>query len=114
MTPGAGTLDQKITIERKSITRTAMGEEVATWAPLLADIWARVLPMRVQEMFAAEQIRQWYEVKFRVRYRSGITREDRVLWQGKAWEIIGDPEPFPLGNQIWLDIKAVSGVRDGR
>lgn len=110
----AGELDQKIGIQTKSITRTALGEEVATWTDLYASIWARALPMRISEQFAAEQMRQWYEVKFRVRYRANITREERVSWRGKLWEIVGDPEPFPLGNPVWLDIKTVSGVRDGR
>ena len=114
MTSGAGDLDQQITIETKSVTRTALGEETPTWTPLYPAIWALALPPRITEQFSADQMRQFYEIKFRVRYRANITREERVAWRGKKWDIVGDPEPVPVGNPVWLDIKTVSGVRDGR
>lgn len=114
MTTGAGDLDQQITIETKSVTRTAIGEETPAWTTLYDKIWAMALPPRVNETFAADQMRQLYEIKFVIRYRTNITREDRVDWRGKKWEIVGDPVPYPIGNPVWLDIKTVSGVRDGR
>lgn len=109
----AGRLDQRITLQSKSVVRTALGEESATWTDI-AIVWAQAMPPRITEQFAAEQMRQFYEIKFRIRYRGGITREDRVAWGGKTWEIVGDPEPVPIGRPQWLDIKTVSGVRDGR
>lgn len=109
----AGRLDQRITLQEKSIARNAIGGEVVTWSDI-ATVWAAALAPRIAERFAAEQRQEEYEIKFRIRHRAGLTREHRVLWNGRPFEIVGTPEPVPPGRPVWLDIKAVSGVRDGR
>ena len=57
----AGRRNQRISIERKTVTRNAIGEEVDTWA------------------------------MFRILCRSDLPEEDRVVWRSENYEIVAPP-----------------------
>lgn len=109
----AGDLDQRITLQVKSVSRTAMGDESVVWNDY-ATTWAAAYPARAREVFQAAQVRQHFDVKFVIRHRAGVGREDRLVWKGQPYEIVGDPIPVPGGRPVYLEIMAVAGVRDGR
>lgn len=89
--PSAGTLDRRITIEAKGVMKEhEYGSEVPGWLPVASRIPASArdaLPT-VRRM---ERIEQGLEsasqmTRIRIRYRSGITPDMRILLHGKTGE----------------------------
>lgn len=108
----AGPMRERITVQSKSVTRDAIGAEVVTWSDV-ATVWADAKPVRARELVAADQRQQEFEVRFLIRYLAGLDRENRVIWRGQPYAIVGDPIDVEARKRM-LEIMAVSGVRDGR
>ena len=68
----AGKLDQRITLQAKSVTRDAMGGEVITWADQ-ATVWAQADPLRGREYFAAKQEQSEITIRFKIRRGTSVT-----------------------------------------
>lgn len=109
LSPGA--LDQRVTFQAKSTTRAANGEEVVTWSDV-ATVWAEAVPVRGREFFAAAQMQQSVDVRFRIRTRAGITGGMRLLWKSQPYDIVSII-PGTAQYADVLEIMAVSGVRNG-
>lgn len=109
----AGKLDQRVTIQQKSITRNpANGEEAVVWT-LVAAVWAEAVPVRGNAFFAANQQQHTVDVRFRIRDRAGLAPDMRLLWNGSPYDITAI---IPGTGQYagLLEIMAINGVRDGR
>lgn len=111
-----GRASQRIKLQAKSVTRNAIGEEVVTWTDVVTDtadhaIWAEAWPLKGREFFAAQQTQYAADVRFRIRYRDGITREQRILWQGDPYDIIMVVDVGAERHTI--EILAVNGIRNG-
>jgi SPP1 family predicted phage head-tail adaptor len=107
----AGKLDQRITLQQKSVTRAANGEEVVTWGDV-ATVWAEAIPLRGREFFAAAQMQQAVDVRFRIRQRSGLTGDMRLQWKSQPYDITAII-PGTAQYAGMLEIMAVNGVRNG-
>lgn len=108
----AGRLVERVTIQQKSVTRNGLGEEVVTWGDLVT-VWAEAIPLRGREFYAANQTQQVVDVRFRIRARSGLTNDMRLLWRTEPYDITA----LIPGAGIWqgmTEIMAISGVRNGR
>ena len=81
-----GDLDQRVTIERFTSEQMDDGQMVDTWAPL-ATVWAAVEPQAGREFVAAGALQSELVVKIRIRWRAGITSGDRVLHDGRVYDI---------------------------
>ena len=111
MSIAAGTLDQRVTIQSKTVARTATGGEQVTWQTV-AELWAAVLPIRGREFFAAAQMQDSCDVRVIIRYRTGIAREMRVMHKGQALDIVSVINPSSRNEM--LELMCVSRVRNGR
>jgi SPP1 family predicted phage head-tail adaptor len=107
----AGKFDQRITLQSKLVTRAANGEEVVTWDDV-AQLWARVEPLRGREWFAAAQMQDAAEIRVTIRYRAGVTRDMRVLWNGEPLDIMSVIDVN--ADRTNLELMCISGVRNGR
>ena len=107
----AGKLDQRISIEAKAVTRNGIGEEIVTWETV-AEVCARVEPIRGREWFAAAQMQDATDHRVTIRYRAGITREMRVLWRGEPLDIVSVIDVNARREN--LELMCLSGVRNGR
>lgn len=107
MNPGA--LDQRVTLQSKSVTRAANGEEVVTWGDV-ATVWASVAPIRGREFFAAAQMADSIDHRVVIRHRAGIAREMRVVWGAVALDIV---TVIYRGRKEEIELMCVSGVRNG-
>lgn len=107
----SGSLDQRITLQQKSVTRASNGEEVVTWGDV-ATVWAEAVPVRGREFFAAAQMQQAVDVRFRIRTRSGLTGNMRVMWKAQPYDITA-MIPGTAQYAGYIEIMAVSGVRNG-
>lgn len=110
--PAAGAMDQRITFQRRAAGQNALGEADGDWQDV-ASCWAQAQPLRGREFFAAGQMQQATDVRFRIRYRTDITHEMRVVWKGLPHELAGPPIDVDGGGHT-LELMCIQGVRDGR
>lgn len=87
----AGQLDRRITLRSKTTSRDAFGQEVITWTDL-ATVWARWIPLKGTERFTAQQLVDTAAGSFEIRHRTDVTAINEVVFNGKQYQIIGEPE----------------------
>lgn len=110
----ASDLRHQITIEHRAADAdNALGEAVPDWQPLATGVWAQKQPLRGREYFAAGQMQTPADVRYRIRYRAGITAAMRLVDDGQLFDIVGEPIDVD-GAGITLELMCTSGVRDGR
>ncbi|MMZ64143.1 Phage head-tail joining protein [compost metagenome] len=57
------------------------------WVPV-AETWADVYPLRGRELFAAQQASAEVTSRITIRYRTGIDRTMKVVYDGTEFEIL--------------------------
>ncbi len=97
-----GKMDRRITLQRKTVTTNGYGEEVVAWTDL-ATVWAEKVDMRGSERYAAAQAVAQLDTKFRIRYRSGITPIDRIIYGNTTYDVGGILE---IGRREGLELHA--------
>jgi len=93
----AGTLDRRITIERKTTTQSDSGEPIDTWHTLAQRVWANVSPVRGDERFTAPQFAAKEQVEFHIRWQqaiSDLTPLDRIVYPAIA--VSDQPAPTAI------------------
>lgn len=106
----------RIKLQAKSVTRNAIGEEIVTWTDVVTDtadhcLWAEAWPLKGREFFAAAETQYAADVRFRLRYRPGVVREQRILWNDEPYDITQVVDVGAAHHTI--EILAVNGVRNG-
>jgi SPP1 family predicted phage head-tail adaptor len=100
----AGALDRRITLQRATAAPNSFNEPVETWADLVT-VWAQQRPDRGAERFAAQEIVGQAVMTFHIRYRTDIRTTDRILYQGRIWNILDVRE---VGRRVVTEIDAVT------
>lgn len=108
MNPSA--LNERVTIQQKSVTRAANGEEVVTWS-VVCVVSASVTQLRGREFFAGSQMQDAIDVRVVIRYRTDVTRDMRVVRNGTILDIVSVIE---TDRKTGLELMCMSGVRNGR
>jgi head-tail adaptor len=103
--------DRLITIERKTVTLSDTGDEVATWAPIVQRWWARVRPVigGIAERFGDAQTIAIEQVHFNIPYAEAVADvapQDRVIYPLAN----SAAEQQPPGNREIYDIAAVHEI----
>jgi SPP1 family predicted phage head-tail adaptor len=104
----AGQLDRKITVQRKTVTLTASGQQNETWEDVLHRCWATRRPMRGDERNTAAQLVAKEQVEFEIRYNSSVadlTPLDRVICPTPSAE----NEQTPVASHVY-DVLAVNEI----
>lgn len=99
----AGDLNRKITIERPTVHGSFTGAGKQKWTEV-AKVWAQVqdhLPSRGEKL-ANGFINTARPARIRMRYRSDITANMRVILGNRVMQIIS--APAELGNRQWLEV----------
>lgn len=106
-----GRLGQRVTIQQQATSLNSVGENVGAWSDLVT-VWAQAQPIRGREYFASGAEQQVADVRFRIRYRSGITPSMRIRWRGVLHDIVDviDVE----GRRSVLELMTITGTRDAR
>lgn len=107
----SGDLDQRITLQSPSASVDVLGQRVETWTTV-ATLNAKATPLRGREFFAAGAMQSDAQVRFTVRWRSGVTGSMRVLWRGVAHSLVAEPIDVDGGRHT-LELMCAAGVRDG-
>jgi hypothetical protein len=115
--------DRQITIQRKSVTQSGSGEEIATWVVIARNIPAFVAPTKGSERRQMPQTVAEQEVTFTIRFHAiplafrPLGPEDRILYpiaglannvQSPATNLIYDIiSPDEVGRKVDLSIKTL-------
>ena len=108
----AGQLNQRIKFQQKSIVKNSIGEEIATWSDVVT-VWAKVMPLRGNAFYAANQQQHVIDARFLIRARTGLKTDMRLVWGAENYDItniIPGTDKY-VGT---LEITAVHGAKDGR
>ncbi|OAN53892.1 hypothetical protein A6A04_13450 [Paramagnetospirillum marisnigri] len=97
----AGRLDRRVTIQALTTSSDALGGVTETWADL-ATVWAQFLPGAGKEAYSAAAVHAEAQARFRIRWRSDVTTVHRVIYDGKAWDILAVDE---IGRREGLELK---------
>lgn len=84
----AGRLRHRVTIEQKAVTRDSVGGQTVSWTTVAASLPAEVEPISGREFVELRAAQADISIRFRLRYRSGITPAMRVQWDGNAYGIV--------------------------
>lgn len=92
-----GALRHPITIQQRSTTQDGRGQEIGTLSNIATNptVWADVRPATGQERFVAgaEQFQATLTHRIITRYRSDLTNEMVVIWEGKQLDIESIQDP---------------------
>lgn len=64
----AGQLGRRVTIQQRSTTKDAYGQQSTTWDDLL-DVWADVKPLNARELMAAQSVQSSITHSITLRYQ---------------------------------------------
>ncbi|WP_180901945.1 phage head closure protein [Martelella soudanensis] len=83
----AGKLDRRIRIDRWDETgRNELNEPMPAWTTVTT-VWAQQRPNRGDERFSSGQLAGQIVMTFHIRFRGDLTREDRIVYEGRAYNI---------------------------
>lgn len=85
----AGSLNQRITFQRRANLSDGIGGIVATWADLatVPSVWAAVKAKTGRESLENKQIAASALYVFTVYSRSDLIEKDRIIWAGRNYNI---------------------------
>jgi SPP1 family predicted phage head-tail adaptor len=102
----AGLLNRRIQLRRHVETiNEKSGERLGEWVPY-AHVWAQVVPLAVREQFSADQVVEHIDLIFRIHWRRDVEAQHRVVYEGRAYDIVGMPQP--LGDRDGLELRCAA------
>ena len=97
----AGRLDKRTTLQVASIARDDNGQPIETFANV-AEIWAAIEPIRGREYFAAQQVSANTTHRVTIRYRAGVSVQNRILFGSRVFRIESVINPQERSERIEL------------
>lgn len=88
MAIAAGTLTERITLQKATVTRNSIGEEVAGWTDIITDLPAAVRWLKGSRALTFGDVWNPATVKITCRYREAFEEAERVLWHGKEFMVV--------------------------
>lgn len=90
MIPAAGSLDRRIHIQERIITRNQMGEPKEQFSIRYPNVPAALKPFTGREKFNVEAAREisYKQYRFVTRYISGLTAKHRIIFEGEVYDIV--------------------------
>lgn len=96
----AGALDRWITIQAATHTVDEYGVPTAAWADV-ATVPAAVINRTAREALREQGAQTTTRVGFRIRWLSGVQTDQRVLFEGRAYNV---REVGEIGRRVGLDL----------
>lgn len=88
MAIAAGTLTERITLQKATVTRNSIGEEVAGWTDIITDLPAAVRWLKGSRALTFGDVWNPATVKITCRYREAFEEAERILWHGKEFTVV--------------------------
>lgn len=105
-----GQLDQRITLQSRSLAKSGTGQDTVTWSAL-ATVWARVEHIGGKELLARYGIDAEQSVRFTIRRRNDLSAVNRISYQGQVYDIKALP-PFQ-NRDDYIQIITTQGLTNG-
>lgn len=86
----SGKLRDEIELQRATFAADAAGTQVATWTTL-ADVWARIKPLRGRESVEQMQIQSDVTHEIQIRFFEGLKSEDRIKFGSRIFNFMAPP-----------------------
>lgn len=106
-----GPLRHRVTFESRKTGRDEFGQPLEGW-DLVATLWASVEPISGRELLSSQQTQSEITHRIRCRYRAGIETAQRIVYDGRPFNIESVINPREIGAS--LEILATEGLTDGR
>lgn len=103
----AGSLTERVTLERFTMGQDEIGQPVEEWTPY-ATVWAAVEPLNGRDLIAAQPIRAEVTTCIRMRYRPGVSPADRIDHGGTIYNISTAINPKSRDAELVLMCKALT------
>ena len=89
----AGNLRHRVSIQVQTDTTDGMGGFSLAWAAItgMASVPAAIWPLSSKEQLDAMKLESVATHKIRIRYRSGITPKNRIVFGSRTFNILGAP-----------------------
>ncbi|GAG22262.1 unnamed protein product [marine sediment metagenome] len=86
-----GKMNRRIRIETFTTAKDSFGQPIKTWVELKS-VWANVWPVSNIERFEAAQVNRQVELRMHIHYRTDVTEQMRILYDGDYYDIQGIKE----------------------
>lgn len=101
-------LRSRITIQQKTRTPDGIGGATVSWTDL-DTVWARVESMATRERYYADKLAPNTSHQITIRYRTDITAQMRVMYDGRMFSVVGDPIVKDEQKKKYLVLYCVEG-----
>lgn len=81
-----GTMKHRVTLQSISRVSDGQGGYTESWTDV-ADLWASIEPVKGYEKYQAMQVQTPVSHKMVIRYRSGVTTKNRILYGSRVFDI---------------------------
>src|SRR5688500_2012536 len=88
----AGTLRERVTIQASVPASDGKWGKVEQWQDV-ADTWANVKPLNGGESVKDQGVQSSLGFEVRIRFRSGVTSANRLVWRGRVLDIVSAVDP---------------------
>lgn len=78
--------DRKITLQSRATTQNKYGEMVVSYTTITTTYAEKVFKRGGEQVSANQQVGSTVE-SFRIRYRSGLTQVNAILYNGEQWDV---------------------------
>jgi SPP1 family predicted phage head-tail adaptor len=103
---GASNLDRRLTIERATTLGTdGLGHPILAWKEL-ATVACMVRPVSDGERWRAGEIAAQITTRFTIRHGAGVTPTDRLVFEGRLFNVTGVKEVADAGRRRFVEITA--------
>lgn len=82
-----GKMRERVTIKAPTEVRSRSGETTLNWDTTVATVWASVEGLSSRDIIQAQQANVVASHRVRIRHRTDVTHEHRVVWRGVTMEI---------------------------
>lgn len=103
-----GKMRERVTIESAALSVDSAGQEIKTWSTLLSDEPASFEPAAGSETIRGRQLEDGVNAIFLVRYRSGYSPKQRVIFGSDTYGIVHVKRVQGGYRYLELHCKAVS------
>lgn len=88
MAIAAGTLTERITLQKTAITRNSIGEEIAGWTDIITGLPAAVRWLKGSRALTFGDVWNPASVSITCRYSETFEEAERILWHGKVFTVL--------------------------
>jgi SPP1 family predicted phage head-tail adaptor len=107
----AGRLDRRLELRHRVVASSdPNGQNKASWSSAYATVWARKIEVSGREYFQAQTKDAESTVRFEIRYRDDVVATDRVLCEGKNYELIAPPSEIGRREGLTLFTRVISNA----